>query len=195
MGAYEIIFWVGVIYTVVTFLLGGVSGILHFGGNFDSHVEGHFDAHMDGHGDSFEVSPTFSVFPLKPITIVSFLTVFGGVGMIGTKNGLVAILVFIIAFLAGLLVSVLLYKLVVVPLYKAQNTSSVYEAQLVGVKATIITPVLKGGFGTISYVVNGSKYNSPAQHVNKEAIAQGEEVVIFKIENNVFYVEPLSEHS
>ena len=188
MGVYEIIFWVGVIYTVVTFLLGGISGILHLDGNIDSHLDGHIHGQVDG----YNVSPTFSVFPLKPITIVSFLTVFGGVGTLGSKNGLNQILIFIIAFFSGLLASTLLYKFVVIPLYKAQNTSAVYQKQLIGVKAIVITPVLKDGFGTISYVVNGTKYTAPAKHVNKEAIAQGQEVLIFKIEDNVFYVEPLN---
>lgn len=188
MSVYGIVFWVGVIYTVVTFLLGGISGILHL----DGHIDSDLDGQIHGNLDHCNVSPTFSVFPLKPITIVSFLTVFGGVGILGSKNNLNEIVIFIIAFLSGLLTSTLLYKLVVVPLYKAQNTSAVYQKQLIGVKAIVITPVLKDGFGTISYVVNGTKYTAPAKHLNKEAIAQGQEVLIFKIEDNVFYVEPLN---
>lgn len=191
MSIYGIIFWVGVIYTVVTFLLGGISGILHLDGHIDSHLDGNIHGHVDG----YNVSPTFSVFPLKPITIVSFLTVFGGVGILGSKNGLNEILIFIIAFFSGLLASTLLYKLVVVPLYKAQNTSAIYQKQLIGVKAIVITSVLKDGFGTISYAVNGTKYTAPAKHVNKEAIAQGQEVLIFKIEDNIFYVEPLNDNN
>ncbi|SHI61167.1 hypothetical protein SAMN02745163_00482 [Clostridium cavendishii DSM 21758] len=190
MGFYEIVFWVGVIYTVITFLLGGVSGILHF----DAHVDSHMDTHIDTHVDSFHGTSTFAVFPIKPITVVSFLTVFGGTGIVLTKNGFLAIVVFIIATFLGLLVSTLLYKLVVVPLYKAQNTSAVYQKELIGIKATVITPILKNSFGTIAYVVNGSKNNSPAKSVKNTAINQGEEVLIFKIEDNVFYVEPLNEN-
>ena len=69
---YTVIFLVGVIYTVVTFLLGGLFGIIHLGGHIDTHIDT-----PNGSGS------TFTVLPLKPITIVSFITVFGGVGIMG----------------------------------------------------------------------------------------------------------------
>jgi len=182
---YTIIFLVGVIYTVVTFLLGGLLGLAHF----DTHVDTHFDIHFDPHG----VAPTFTISPLKPITIVSFITVFGGVGIMGTRSGLSGIIVFILAVLLALITSFLLYRFLVVPLYKAQNTSAVSRVKLIGIKATVISPILENGFGTIAYVVNGSKYNGPAQHVSKRAVAQGEEVSVYDIKNNIFYVQPLNE--
>jgi len=186
---YTIIFLVGVIYTVVTFLLGGFLGLAHFDTHFDTHVDTHFDIHFDPHG----VAPTFTISPLKPITIVSFITVFGGVGVMGTRSGLSGIIVFILAVLLALITSFLLYRFLVVPLYKAQNTSAVSRVKLIGIKATVISPILENGFGTIAYVVNGSKYNGPAQHVSKRAVAQGEEVSVYDIKNNIFYVQPLNE--
>ena len=36
---YTVVFLVGVIYTLVTFLLGGVFGIIHLGGHIDTHVD------------------------------------------------------------------------------------------------------------------------------------------------------------
>ena len=186
---YTIIFLVGVIYTVVTFLLGGLLGLAHFDTDFDTHVDTHFDIHFDPHG----VAPTFTISPLKPITIVSFITVFGGVGIMGTRSGLSGIIVFILAVLLALITSFLLYRFLVVPLYKAQNTSAVSRVKLIGIKATVISPILENGFGTIAYVVNGSKYNGPAQHVSKRAVAQGEEVSVYDIKNNIFYVQPLNE--
>lgn len=185
MEIYWIIFWVGVIYTVVTFLLGGLSGFIH--------IDTHFDTHLDCHFDGYDVSPTFAVSPLKPVTIVAFITVFGGIGVMGSKHGLNPILTFLGAFILGFLVAYLIYKLLLIPLYKAQNTSAIYQKQLIGVKGKVVTPIIKDGFGTISYIVNGSTYNAPAQHVTKEAIPQGAEILIFKIEQNVFYVEPLND--
>lgn len=189
MGAYWVIFWVGVIYTVVTFLLGGISGFIHVDTHFDTHLDCHLDTNVGGYG----ISPTFGVSPLKPITIVAFITVFGGVGIMGSKQGLNPIITFFIAFISGLFIAFLLYKLLLIPLYKAQNTSAIYQKQLVGVRGMVVTPIRKDGFGTISYIVNGSNYNAPAQHVTKEAIPQGAEILIFKIEENVFYVEPLND--
>lgn len=186
---YTMVFLIGVIYTVVTFLIGGLFGLINLPGHIDTHIDSHIDLHLDG----TEVSPTFTVFPLKPITIVSFITVFGGVGMMGTNFKLNAVLVFILAIVLGFLVSLSLYKFVVVPLYKAQNTSAVAQKTLIGMRAKVISPIIENGFGTIGYVVNGSKYNAPAQHVNKKAVSQGEEVIIYDIKNNIFYVEPLNE--
>ena len=97
------------------------------------------------------------------------------------------------AVLLVVLVSFVLYKFIVVPLYKAQNTSSVSQDKLIGMKAIVISPILENGFGVISYVVNGSKYNAPAQHINKKSVLQGEEVIIYEIKNNIFYVEPLND--
>lgn len=190
---YTVIFWVGVIYTVVTFLLGGLFGLFHLGVHIDTHLDANFDGHIDmPHIDINGTAPTFTVFPIKPITIVSFLTVFGGIGMMGDKLKLYGMVLFIIALFSGLIVSVILYKFIVVPLYKAQNTSAFSQKKLIGVKAKVISQVFENGFGTISYVVNGKKYNAPAQHVGKKAIMQGEEVIIYEIKNNVFYVEPLN---
>lgn len=178
--AYTILFWVGVIYTLVTFVVGDLLGAIH--------LDSHFDIHADSHGG-------FSLFPLKPITIVSFITVFGGIGILGTRYKFNAVIIFIAAAVLGIIVSFLLYRFVLIPLYKAQNTSAVSQNKLIGMKAKVISPVLENGFGTISYTVNGSKYNAPAQHVSKRSIAQGQDVMIYSIKGNVFYVEPLGEEN
>ncbi|MBC2581300.1 hypothetical protein HGI79_13545 [Clostridium sp. DJ247] len=155
---YTIIFWVGVIYTVITFLIGSLFDFVHF------------DSHIDTH----------TIFPLKPITIVSFITVFGGIGIIGTSSRLNAIFTFIIAFATGIIVSFILYRLILIPLYKAQNTSAVSQDALIGMKAIVISPILEDGFGVIAYIVNGNKYNAPAQHVGKSSIplSKTEKIVI-----------------
>lgn len=188
---YSVIFFVGVIYTVVTFLLGGLLGFAHIDTHVDTQVglHPHIDMHVDGQGGSSSIN----VFPIKPITVVSLITVFGGIGMIGTYYGINPILLVIVALIAGLIVSFSLYKFIVLPLYKAQNTSSVSEKSLIGMRAKVISPIIENGYGTIAYVVNGSKYNAPAQHVANKYIAQGEEVIIYEIKNNVFYIEPLND--
>jgi membrane protein implicated in regulation of membrane protease activity len=181
---YMILFLVGVIYAVVTFLLGGFLDIVHLGTHIDTHVDGHIDCSGATH--------TLTVSPLKPIVIVSFITVFGGVGTVGSHYKVSPLPLFAISFIAAYLTAFVLYRFVMIPLYKAQNTSAVSQEELVGLYATVISSIMESGFGTISYVVNGSIYNAPAQHVNKEFIPQGEEVKIVEIKNNVFYVEPLN---
>ncbi|MBV7271871.1 hypothetical protein I6U48_02945 [Clostridium sp. PL3] len=178
---YTIVFFIGVIYTLVTFLLGGLFDIVNLGFHIDTHV----DTHSSG--------SIFTVFPLKPITIVSFITIFGGVGILGNYYKVNKILTFILAVALGIMVSFILYKFIVVPLFKAQNTSAVSQDKLIGINAIVISPILENGFGVISYTVNGSKYNGPAQHISGKAVLQGEDVIIYEIKNNVFYVQPLNE--
>jgi membrane protein implicated in regulation of membrane protease activity len=171
--AYFIMFCVGVMYTVITFFLGGVLHIAHIGG------------HGDGSGGIIS--------PLKPIAIVSFITVFGGTGIIGTHYKLNMVIIFILAFILAISISFSLYRFIIIPLTKAQNTSAVYQEEIIGMEATVISTIIENGFGTISYVVNGSKYNAPAQHVSKKSVKQGEKVMIYDIKNNIFYVEPLDD--
>lgn len=184
---YTGIFLFGVFYTVITFLLGGLLGFIDAG--FDTH----FDAHFHFHVDHFDTAPTLTVSPLKPITIISFLTVFGGIGMMGTHYGLNPILVFILAFISAFIVSWMLFKGVVVPLYRAQSTSAISQEQLIGMTATIISTIIEGGYGTISYTVNGSRHNAPAKGVINQSIRQGKEVIITDIKDNLFYVQPVEQ--
>ncbi len=177
---YIILFLVGVIYTVITFLIGGLFDIVHIGGDITAHIDGQ----IGGHGGA-------GMSPLKPITIVSFITIFGGIGIIGTSHGLNPIITFILAFIVGLVISFSIFRFVIVPLSKAQNTSAVYQDKLIGMEAVVISKIMENGFGTIGYVVNGTKYNAPAQHVSKKAIEQGEKVLIYVIKDKIFYVEPL----
>ncbi len=93
-----------------------------------------------------------------------------------------------IAVAAATTVSWLLYKLVVVPLHNAQNTSAVSQAALIGKEAKATLNLSKDSFGNIVYIVGGNTYSSPAKTLEEELILKGEAVVIKKIENNVFYV-------
>lgn len=190
---YTIIFLVGVIYTVVTFLMGSLFNFADLDGEIDTHVDCDIGGHLDTHVDGLNASDALTVSPLKPIVIISFITVFGGIGMIGTRFGLNPILTFILAAIGGRIVSFTLYKFVVVPLYKAQNTSAVSQRSLIGAKALVISPILKDGFGVISYSISGSRQNAPAKHINNEAVEQGKEVTINEIKNNVFYVQALND--
>lgn len=192
---YLTLFLIGVIYTVVTVLLGGILDVVHMGTHFDTHVDTHIDTHvdthMDGNLDCSGATHTLTVSPLKPIVIVSFITVFGGVGTLGSHYKLSPIPLFAISLIAAYLTAFVLYRFVLIPLYRAQNTSAISQEELIGMNATIISPILEEGFGTISYIVNGSIYNAPAKSVNKEPVPQGEEVKIVEIKDNVFYVQPL----
>ncbi len=221
---YTIVFLVGVFYTIVSLVISGISGAFHSNGDFGgSHMHGHGGdtGHMPGHvhadiggihgsqsidgnhgahghgGDGPDMSNSFlSWFGLlfNPLVAVSFLTVFGGVGITGTKflswNWVV---VLIVALSSGIIISAILYNLVAKPLYRSENTSDVSREKLLGVQAEVTTDIIENGFGTIKYTVNSIKYTAPAKHIDNKPVKQGEKVFICKIENNIFYISELSQ--
>jgi hypothetical protein len=195
---YKIMFAAGIVYTVISLVLTGVLGISHLSSHVGSHFGGSDLGGNDlGHhadttnsGDSHGLSQfSWLLIFINPIVLVSFLTIFGGMGIIGTVYmRWVSILVFLLALASGVLVAFVLYKLIAVPLYKSENTSNVHQGQLIGTAAEVDTGILKDGFGKIKYSVNSIRYTAPAKHIEGKALIQGQKVVICRIEENVFYV-------
>lgn len=170
---FYICFITGIVYTIISVVIGGIFDIFNFGIGIDLGVE----------------FPFASL--LKPVVIVTFLTVFGGMGLIGLNKGwkygiiIALILAFIMAFI--------MWRGVLVNLIKAENTSSVKRCELIGVKAIVIETIQEEGMGAIAYSINGNKYSSPAKSVEGHRILKEQEVIITRIDKNVFYVIPLME--
>lgn len=168
---FAISFWTGVIMTVVSFVLGRIFDFFDIDGDID--IQGHM---------SF-----MTVSPLKPIVILTFITVFGGAGLMSMERwGSISSL--FIALAAAFLVSFAVYRFIVVPLYRAQNTSAISQKELIGREANVALGMEGESFGKIIYIVNGNTYTSPAKSIDGAKISRGEKVVIEKIENNVFWV-------
>ena len=203
--AYRILFIVGILYTFISFAISGISGALHLGshvgdmhthfGGEHPHVAGHL-GDMDGHGSHavHDLGITHTIISyltilINPLVAVSFLTVFGGLGILGTDYfKWIAIIVFFVSFSSGIIVAFSLYKFIVIPLYKSENSTEVARQDLIYTTAHIISPIMENGFGEIKYTVNSIRYTAPAKHFKGKAVKQGETVIIYSIENNIFYV-------
>lgn len=186
---FQVCFYTGVLYTVISFLLGH---LLDFAGagvdvDVDVDVDIGFDADtgIDLDGDI----PGVAISPLKPVTIAAFITVFGGTGMILLKNNYRALVALAAAAALGLAVSYMLYRLIIVPLSRAQNTSAVSQAALVGGLAYTSLAMKDKEYGKIKYTVEGNTYSAPAISIDGRAIAKGVPVVIIDIKKNTFYVK------
>ncbi|OPX42205.1 hypothetical protein CLHUN_38550 [Ruminiclostridium hungatei] len=225
---YLVVFFTGVLYTLVSLIISGISGGFHSGtdtGGADGHFaqhghdSGHVHAGLDnadavhpghvhvGHpGGDVQGNHTqqgdsggHGIFSwltilINPLVAVSFLTVFGGLGIMGTKiTAWDSIIVFFGALAAGIAVAALLYNFVAKPIYRSENSSDVSREKLVGTPAEVTTDILENGYGTIKYTVNSIRYTAPAKHIDERAVKQGQKVVICRIENNTFYVSELSE--
>ena len=126
---------------------------------------------------------------LRPSLIAVFLVVMGGVGLILTPrlDGLVLI-VALISFFAALMVAGLMHRFIMVPLERAQNTSTFNMQDTIGINATVISPIPQGGYGKIRYNVSGSVVTSPAKSEDGAAIHAGDVVSIVYVEKNTYYV-------
>ncbi|MGE5327942.1 MAG: hypothetical protein ACM3KR_00335 [Deltaproteobacteria bacterium] len=155
----------GLFYSLLAVFLGGHGGI---------------DSHDIGHGGTDGISP------LKPIVIATFITLFGGFGIIGHfMSSIAAIFVFIFALAMGLLGAAVIFYTVVVPMYKCQSNSLISNESITNILADVITPIPVEGLGEVAYIAGGSKYTSPAKSLNQEEILKGTQVVIICIKDNI----------
>ncbi|MCD5407361.1 MAG: hypothetical protein LRZ99_06695 [Desulfotomaculum sp.] len=163
---FLVCFLLGLVFAVLQFILGDVFDVL-----------------------GFDVGDSVSIFNIKPALIAIFLTVFGGVGLICSMQNINLIITLIMAIITATGVAFLVQKLVLKPLYKAQKSGAVLQQELVGKLAEVKVTINEDACGSIKYTANSNVYSAPAKSMNKEKINIGEEVVIIKIEDNLFYVD------
>ena len=174
---------VGVIY-FLCFILGlgyaivvGLSGHL-FGGEVG-------DAHMD-------VGTDLPVTPLSPTIIATFLTGFGGGGLVANSylqlslgKGLAT------AILTGLVLSGGTF-LALDLLFRSTQAGSEYSLNdMVGKVVQIITPIPENGTGEIAMVAKGTRICGPARSVDGKAIGRDAAVTIVRVVGSVYIVRPV----
>ncbi|MCT4595858.1 MAG: hypothetical protein N4A57_16550 [Anaeromicrobium sp.] len=170
---YKIAFFTGVLYTIVSLILGQLFNSIDLEGG------------LEGDIDLFNLI----IFPIKPITVVIFITVFGGVGIMNTYKNLSTIYTLVLSFLFAYTISTLVYRLIIAPLHKSQNTSAPSKDEIMKLTGKVKTSIVENGFGEITYTIHGNTYNAPAKHVNGKYVKSGTDVYIIDIKENIFYVE------
>jgi len=128
---------------------------------------------------------------LQPILIAVFLTVGGGVGLLlsgRVENAVWAWNVLGISIMSGFLVAAAINRFVMVPLRKAENSSSFNIQETIGKMASVISPIPQGGYGKIKYNISGAVVTSPAKSEDGNEIRNGENVEIIYISENTYYV-------
>jgi membrane-bound ClpP family serine protease len=174
---YTLSFVVGLGYAICV----GLAGHLFGGGDHS------MDTHMDA-GTDLPISP------LSPTVISTFLTGFGGGGLLANsyfqlsvgKGVLVAILTG--AFLSGstFFVLSLLFR-------ETQGGSEFLLEDMAGRVVQIITPIPENGVGEIVLLAKGTRINGPARSVDGKAIRRDSAVEIVRVVGNTYYVRPAPE--
>jgi membrane protein implicated in regulation of membrane protease activity len=174
---------VGLTFTLLSALLG------HFFGGHEGHVDGS-GGHAEAGADSSDM-PGVSIF--SPTVIASFITAFGGFGIIFSDIPVLSkpVISAPLSITAALIIAGILYKILSSLFQHTQSSSESHVAALVGTEANVITPIPENGVGEISYVVRGSRYTAPARVDGGTPVAGGKSVKITRVVGTQFYVEPI----
>jgi amino acid transporter len=179
MIIYGICLVAGLIFTLVSVLAG------HFFGHY-GHVQGS-GGHVEAGADSSD-APGISIF--SPTIMASFVTAFGGFGLIFTqfpKTSNAAISA-PLSLVGGLVVAGVMYVFLSSVFRHTQSSSESHVARLVGTDANVITPIPENGVGEVAYVVGETRYTAPARGEKGAAMANGQTVKITRIVGTQFYV-------
>src|SRR5215472_4971514 len=120
---YSICFGVGLLFAIVSAFLG------HLFGGHDAHV----DVGTGGHAEAgFQDTGMPGLSPFSPTTICSFVTAFGGLGMLFSRMELHPWVSAPLATLGGLIIAVLVVMFFGFVFHKTQSSSESHVASLVG---------------------------------------------------------------
>jgi hypothetical protein len=185
---------IGIIYAILI-LIGNEIGGLHIPG---MHIPG-VDLHLGGHdidigqidvGSSLD-QPNLHLSSLSPITIASFVTAFGGFGLIALSLfDATARTSLIWATGGGFVVAVIAHFAFGYFLIGSQGSSEVRLSEVPGTIAEVITPIPADSVGEIAFVAQGERVTYTAQSANQLPIGRGTIVIIEKIIGGVAFVRP-----
>jgi hypothetical protein len=171
---------VGLIY-LLSFGLGlGYAIFVGLAGHFFGGDVG--DAHMD-------VGTDLPLSPLSPTVIATFLTGFGGGGLLAnsyfqlsTGKGV------LVAIFTGILLSCGTFGILTLLFRNTQAGSEFSLSDMVGRTVQIITPIPENGTGEIALVAKGTRINGPARSEDGRPIARNIPVTVIRVVGNVCYV-------
>ncbi len=140
------------------------------------------DVHMD-------VGTDLPITPLSPTVIATFLTGFGGGGLLAhsyfqlsTGKGV------LVALLTGVLLSGGTYCVLLL-LFKNTQAGSEYSLDdMVGRVVEIITPIPENGTGEIALIAKGTRVIGPARSTDGKPVARSTPVEIVRVVGSIYYV-------
>lgn len=176
---YLICFGVGLFFAVVSAFFAEFAG-------HDSHVHGPH-AHIEAGGGAHEM-PGFAA--LSPTTIATFVTAFGGLGLIFSSIRFTssAWISLALAAIGGFGIATLVFLLFRRIFASTQSSSEGRVRELFGRSATVITPIAAGGVGEIAYEQGGTRYTAPARELESGEVPSGATVRIVRVVGTHFHV-------
>lgn len=194
---YFFLFALGVGYALIAAVMGGLSHVDLPGVDIDipgvDLHPGEPDIHFElpfSHDVSHDVDhPEVGLSPLSPIVIATFITTFGGTGLLVNAVTLLSpVWGLLISTVSGLGLSGVMFLFYTRVLLAAQGSSEVLAGELVGMSAETTTPIPGDAVGEIALVVRGARARHPARSANGQAIPRGVMVEIVEEAGNVVIV-------
>ena len=177
----------GLLFTVVTFVLGGLGGTQSHGAAHGL-LSGLTTSHASTHAHGTNANP---VSPFSLSTLSAFLTWFGGAGYLLTRySPLAAIVVTLTALVFGVVGAAAFFTAVaryIVPRLTVLNPE---DFRVQGAVARVTSTIQPDGIGEIVYTLGGTRHADGARSESGELINRGTQVVILRLEKGIAYVEP-----
>lgn len=198
---YFALFLVGLGYALFVVITGGLSDInmpdvdidvpqIDLPGDVD--IPG-ADIHIGGADVGGIDAPDVAVSPLSPITVATFVTTFGGVGVLTTQVfGVDPRWSLLWATGSGLGTAGLIYVFVSQFLVRSQASSELHRSELIGMEAEVTVPIGENATGQVTYVTKSGRMSSMARSVDGRPIPRGQLVVIARTSGPQVLVKPIS---
>jgi membrane protein implicated in regulation of membrane protease activity len=190
---YLVCFLVGVVLSVLTFILGNLN--LHIHLPFHMHLPGmghapHVHLPHGGHASAVNADLPFINFG----TITAFLAWFGGVGyLLSRHSNMMAFLALLLSFLAGVGGATIVFLLVSKLLMKHDRPLNPMDYDMIGVLGRVTSTIREDGVGEIVFSQEGTRRGSGARSDTGREIPRNVEVVVTKYERGIAYVRPWDE--
>jgi membrane protein implicated in regulation of membrane protease activity len=185
-GFFFLCLLAGLIYAVISLIMSGGFGSAEPA-----------DVSADAGGvDGGDIGGEITFSPVSPVVIATFITAFGGGGIVGTE-GLKwsAVASAALAVGSGLLVAGLVYTVLNAVYKRTQGSSEAKSDDIVGLAAEVITPMSKNGTGEVAYVIRGARFTGSARSVDNSRIEKNSLVKIVRVAGSTLYVKPWSDES
>jgi len=138
-------------------------------------------------------APDVSVSPISPITIATFVTVFGGIGVITTQLFNVSPgMSLVYSLLSALACSGLMYLFYSQFLIRSQGSSEMHRGELIGMQAEVTVPIGESSAGQVTYPTKSGRMSSMARSLDGKPIPRGQFVQIVRAIGHQVLVKPIS---
>jgi len=193
---YLVCFLVGVVLSVLTFVLGNLN--LHIHLPFHMHVPGvhHVpQAHLPHGAQGSSASMPNTELPYINFgTITAFLAWFGGIGYLLSRHShMMAFLALLLSFLAGVGGATIVFLLVGKLLMKHDRSLDPMDYDMIGVLGRVTSTIREDGVGEIVFSQEGTRRGSGARSDTGREIPKNVEVVVTRYERGIAYVRPWDE--